>query len=99
MIYELRPRSIRPVAKIMIIFSIKQKRNRFKWALDQWSLKCSDQTKSVKKVDRLNLIDGTVNTDKFLDILEESLLPAMEKALDNGEDFTFQQDSADCHTL
>lgn len=53
---------------------------------------------SSKGVGKLHFIDGIVNTDKYLDISEQSLLPTMEEALVSGEDFIFQQDGAACHT-
>lgn len=53
---------------------------------------------SSKGVGKLHFIEGTVNTDKYLDILQESLLPVMEEHLTSGQDFIFQQDGAACHT-
>lgn len=53
---------------------------------------------SSKGVGKLNFIEGIVNTEKYLDILEESLLPVMEQYLTSGQDFLFQQDGAACHT-
>ncbi|CAH1969142.1 unnamed protein product [Acanthoscelides obtectus] len=38
------------------------------------------------------------HTNKYLSILEESLLPVMEECLTSGQDFVFQQDGAACHT-
>ncbi|CAH2009755.1 unnamed protein product [Acanthoscelides obtectus] len=53
---------------------------------------------SSKGVGKLHLIDGNVDTNKYLAILEESLLPVMEECLTSGQDFEFQQDGAACHT-
>ncbi|CAH2008232.1 unnamed protein product [Acanthoscelides obtectus] len=53
---------------------------------------------SSKGVGKLHFIDGNVDTNKYLAILEESLLPVMEECLTSGQDFVFQQDSAACHT-
>lgn len=52
---------------------------------------------SARGVGKLHFIDGIVNTEKYINILEESLLPTMEEALVSGEDFMFQQDGASCH--
>ncbi|CAH2003856.1 unnamed protein product [Acanthoscelides obtectus] len=51
-----------------------------------------------KGVGKLHFIDGNVDTNKYLAILEESLLPVMEECLTSGQDFVFQQDGAACHT-
>lgn len=53
---------------------------------------------SARGVGKLHFIDGLVNTTKYLNILEESLLPTMEETLVSGEEFIFQQDGASCHT-
>lgn len=53
---------------------------------------------SSKGVGKLHFIEGIVDTNKYLDILEESLLPVMEEHLTSGQDFVFQQDGAGCHT-
>lgn len=53
---------------------------------------------SAKGVGKLHFIDGIVNTDKYLAILEESLLPIMEECLTSRQEFVFQQDGAACHT-
>ncbi|CAH1960743.1 unnamed protein product [Acanthoscelides obtectus] len=47
---------------------------------------------SLKGVGKLHFIDGNVDTNKYLPILEESLLPVMEEYLTSGQDFVFQQD-------
>ncbi|CAH2015936.1 unnamed protein product, partial [Acanthoscelides obtectus] len=53
---------------------------------------------SSKGVGKLHFIDGNVDTNKYLAILEESLLPVMEECLTSGQDFVFQQDGAACRT-
>ncbi|CAH2016787.1 unnamed protein product, partial [Acanthoscelides obtectus] len=53
---------------------------------------------SSKGVGKLHFIDGNVDANKYLAILEESLLPVMEECLTSGQDFVFQQDGAACHT-
>lgn len=53
---------------------------------------------SSKGVGKLHFIEGTVDTNKYLDILEESLLPVMEEHVTSRKDFVFQQDGAACHT-
>ncbi|CAH1982732.1 unnamed protein product [Acanthoscelides obtectus] len=53
---------------------------------------------SSKGVGKLHFIDGNVDTNKYLAILEEWLLPVMEECLTSGQDFVFQQDGAACYT-
>ena len=53
---------------------------------------------SSRGVGKLHFIEGTVDTNKYLDILEESLLPVMEAHLISGQDFVSQQYGAACHT-
>lgn len=52
---------------------------------------------SAKGVGQLHFIDGMVNAEKYINILEESLLPSIPKLADCGE-YTFQQDGASSHT-
>lgn len=53
---------------------------------------------SAHGVGDLHFIDGTVNAEKYIDILENNLLPSIERLpLPFGE-YIFQQDSAPCHT-
>ncbi|KAF2891363.1 hypothetical protein ILUMI_14810 [Ignelater luminosus] len=52
---------------------------------------------SAKGRGKLHFLKGTVDTNKYLQSLEESLLPLMEKYLTSGQDFIFQQDGAACH--
>ncbi|KAF2900434.1 hypothetical protein ILUMI_05751 [Ignelater luminosus] len=52
---------------------------------------------SAKVIGKLYFIKGTVDTNKYLQILEESLLPLMKEYLTSGQDFTFQQDAVACH--
>ncbi|KAF2878916.1 hypothetical protein ILUMI_27253 [Ignelater luminosus] len=49
---------------------------------------------SAKGIGKLHFIKGTVDANKYLQILEESLLPLMEEYLTSGQDFIFQQDRA-----
>ena len=53
---------------------------------------------SARGVGKLHFIDGIVNTNKYLEILKKSLLPTMADALQNNNNFVFQQDGAACHT-
>ncbi|KAF2882630.1 hypothetical protein ILUMI_23529 [Ignelater luminosus] len=53
---------------------------------------------SAKGIGKLHFIIGTVDTNKYLQILEESLVPLMEKYLISGQDFIFHQEGAACHT-
>lgn len=52
---------------------------------------------SSKGVGSLHFIDGTVNAQKYIDILRTNLLPSVEILVDDGE-WTFQQDGASSHT-
>lgn len=52
---------------------------------------------SAKGLGTLKFIEGTVNAEKYQDILHTALLPSIPKLYSN-EDFVFQQDSASCHT-
>ncbi|CAH1989100.1 unnamed protein product [Acanthoscelides obtectus] len=78
------------------------------WTPQQWcAIQWSDEARfevmvwgsmSSKEVGKLHFIDGNVDTNKYLAILEESLLPVMDECLTSGQDFVFQQDGAACHT-
>lgn len=50
---------------------------------------------SVRGVTPLVLIKGTVNTDRYLLILEEAMIPTMSALYPDG--YVFQQDNAPCH--
>lgn len=52
---------------------------------------------SSKGVGQLQFIDGTVNSSKYIQILENNLLPSISNLVDLDE-FIFQQDGAPCHT-
>lgn len=41
-------------------------------------------------------IEGTVNSDKYIDLLKEHLLPYLDEVCE--EDMVFMQDGAACHT-
>lgn len=45
----------------------------------------------------MKFIEGTVNAEKYQEILHTALLPSIRKLYSN-EDFVFQQDGASCHT-
>lgn len=53
---------------------------------------------SAKGVGKLHFINGTVNADKYIDILENYLKPTLEEQRHAGDLLTFQQDGAACHT-
>lgn len=53
---------------------------------------------SARGVGKLHFINGIVNSDKYIDILENSLLPTLEESRIAGNEFIFQQDGAACHT-
>lgn len=52
---------------------------------------------SAKGVGQLHFINGTVNAEKYINILEENLIPSISKLADCGE-YTFQHDGASPHT-
>ena len=52
---------------------------------------------SNKGVAPLCFIDGTVNANKYQNILQEHLLPSMQQ-FNCSENMIFQQDGASCHT-
>lgn len=52
---------------------------------------------SAKGLGTLKFIEGTVNAEKYQEILHTALLPSIPKLYSN-EDFVFQQDGASCHT-
>lgn len=52
---------------------------------------------SSKGVGQLHFIDGIVNAEKYIKILEENLIPSVSKLADCGE-YIFQQDGASSHT-
>ena len=54
---------------------------------------------SSSGVGRLTVSDGTVNSDKYEAILCDPMLPAAREMFRNGQNYTFQQDNAPCHTL
>ncbi|CAH2021782.1 unnamed protein product, partial [Acanthoscelides obtectus] len=76
------------------------------WCAIQWSDEARFEVSSImvwgsvssKGVGKLHFIDGNVDTNKYLEILEESHLPVMEECLTSGQDVVFQQDGAACHT-
>lgn len=52
---------------------------------------------SAKGVGKLHFIEGTVNAEKYVKILEEHLLTSVPM-LTTFDEFVFQQDGASCHT-
>jgi len=51
---------------------------------------------SAKGLGKIHNIEGKVNAEKYINILEESLLPSIPKLADCCE-FTFQKDRASSH--
>lgn len=49
-------------------------------------------------VGRLHFVDGTVNAQKYIQILEASLLPSIDDLVQDRDAFIFQHDGAACHT-
>nr|CAI5867969.1 unnamed protein product [Callosobruchus analis] len=52
---------------------------------------------SATELGKLHLINGTVNTEKYLRYFREAIVANTKKALATGENFIFQQDGAACH--
>lgn len=46
----------------------------------------------------LHMIDGTVNADRYIEILQDKLVPSTPNLRTADGDFIFQQDEATCHT-
>jgi len=54
---------------------------------------------SRNRVGRLQILEGTVNADKYINsVLEPKLLSSARDIFGEGGSFTFQQDGAPCHT-
>lgn len=53
---------------------------------------------SAHGVGRLHIVDGIVNANKYIDILENHLLPSISELERNNQEYIFQQDGAPCHT-
>lgn len=53
---------------------------------------------SAKGVGKLHFVEGIVNADKYINILQSCLKPTMEECRKAGLEFVFQQDGAACHT-
>lgn len=53
---------------------------------------------SAQGVGNLCFINGTVNANKYQDILDQDLLPSVPRLQTSDGNFTFQQDGASCHT-
>ncbi|KAF2887171.1 hypothetical protein ILUMI_19002, partial [Ignelater luminosus] len=52
---------------------------------------------SAEGIRKLQFIKGNADPNKYLQILDESRLPLMEKYLTSGQDFIFEQDGLACH--
>jgi arsenate reductase-like glutaredoxin family protein len=53
---------------------------------------------SAKGTGKLQFIDGIVNANKYIDILNSSFLPSIQMCSTSEGEFIFQQDGAPCHT-
>lgn len=53
---------------------------------------------SARGVGSLHFVEGIVNADKYIHILESHLKPTLEESRRTGFEFIFQQDGAACHT-
>lgn len=53
---------------------------------------------SAQGVGELAFLDGNINSLKYQEVLEEYLLPSVNKLKNADGDFIFQQDGASCHT-
>ena len=56
-----------------------------------WSVMC------FKGTGRLHVVEGTMNSKKYVDVLKDCLLPQLQEWFRN-ENFIFMQDGAPCHT-
>lgn len=52
---------------------------------------------SAKGCGELAFIEGTMNTDKYLDVMENYLLPSKKKLFGRRKTWLYQQDNAPCH--
>lgn len=53
---------------------------------------------SAQGLGELAFIDGIVNSEKYQQILENNLLPSIDKLKNTHGEYVFQQDGASCHT-
>lgn len=53
---------------------------------------------SAQGVGKLHIVEGTVNAVRYINILEDSLIPSIETLKTRENDYIFQQDGAACHT-
>ena len=53
---------------------------------------------SSSGVGRLTVCDGTISSEKYQAILRDTMLPAACEMSRIGQNYTFQQDNAPCHT-
>lgn len=53
---------------------------------------------SAAGVGKLHIIDGTVNGTKYINILENYLLPSIPICQTSYGEYIFKQDNAPCHT-
>lgn len=53
---------------------------------------------SAQGVGQLAFVEGKVNSEKYQTILENYLLPSIEKLKNREGEYIFQQDGASCHT-
>jgi len=54
---------------------------------------------ATRSVGRLQVLDGTVNADRYIkEVLQTKLLASARDIFGQGQTFTFQQDGAPCHT-
>lgn len=53
---------------------------------------------SASGVGSLYLIEGTVNAEKYIQLLDSHLLPSIPRLKDMDDQYIFQQDGASCHT-
>ncbi|GFV50851.1 transposable element Tcb2 transposase [Trichonephila clavipes] len=53
---------------------------------------------SVKGTERLYVVKGMMRQDQYKDVLQNRLIPQLEKWFPNGEPYIFIQNGAPCHT-
>lgn len=52
---------------------------------------------SVRGVGNLDFVQGTVNAEKYIEILNQHLLPSIESLQSINQEYIFQHDGAPCH--
>jgi len=46
----------------------------------------------------LHFVQGTVNSEKYINIMEEVMIPSKKRIFGRRKEWLYQQDNAPCHT-